>query len=577
MLPVMSRTLSILTAILFPALCFGQLSSDQRVQDFQDLAATFSKHYAFYEWKRDAVKFDGLDLTPWLARVRASKDDVEFWSICAQYVASYRDSHSAFQIPSDYAAKLGFSVDLYDDKVLVDSIDATAFKTKAPVQIGDELVALDGKLMTDLITDIASQVGDGNPISGRRFAASLVVSRRQDLYPRAYQISDKASLLIHRRDGSTDTVVLPWIVTASPYTLAGPVPTPRTASAAPIETGSSLAGQLAAAQDGDGAPRWPAYMHHARQRQQLQLAAHRFIAGFGDLQPVFDMPAGFLQRRGLSSLDTLFTGTFPAGALTVGFLRIADFSFISTSELQREMAFFEADTDGIVVDMSRNPGGSGCQAEKLASAFAPKGLQSLAISARATWNDVLLLTEDLTSARDGGATPEDIAELQLLLAAYKDAFQKNRGLTSPLPLCSNSQDLAPLKDRSGQNIAYDKPVLLLVDGFTASAAELFSAILQDNGRALVYGATTDGAGGAVSSFDAGTYGETFLSLAHGILVRKQPIAGTEFPAAPYIENIGVRPDVVANYNTADNLLNRGKPFVDALTAKMVDYIQSKKQ
>src|SRR5713226_5042404 len=102
---------ALLCAFLAPY-CRAQLSADQKLFDFQDLVAAFSKHYAFYEWKRDALHFDGLNLGPWVDRIKNSKDDLAFWEICAQHVASYQDSHSVFLLPSDYTARLGFGVDL---------------------------------------------------------------------------------------------------------------------------------------------------------------------------------------------------------------------------------------------------------------------------------------------------------------------------------------------------------------------------------------------------------------------------------------------------------------------------------
>ncbi|MBK8175888.1 MAG: PDZ domain-containing protein [Rhodospirillales bacterium] len=47
---------------------------------------------------------------------------------------------------------------------------------------------------------------------------------------------------------------------------------------------------------------------------------------------------------------------------------------------------------------------------------------------------------------------------------------------------------------TGTDIAHGLPVILLVDGETASAAELLAAVLQDRGRAVVVGSTTYGKG-----------------------------------------------------------------------------------
>jgi hypothetical protein len=45
-----------------------------------------------------------------------------------------------------------------------------------------------------------------------------------------------------------------------------------------------------------------------------------------------------------------------------------------------------------------------------------------------------------------------------------------------------------------------------------------------------------------------------------------------FPATLYIENVGVYPDIIADYMTQDNLLNQGKPFVAAFSTAITSLI-----
>src|SRR5262245_61463551 len=113
---------------ILPFVCLAQFSMaqmtvDQKVSDFLQLAGTYAKHYAPYEWKRDAIGFDLYNVQPWVAQVRASTDDIEFYDICVRYVASLQDSHDEFILPSDFAADLHFYVDIYDGKALIDQID----------------------------------------------------------------------------------------------------------------------------------------------------------------------------------------------------------------------------------------------------------------------------------------------------------------------------------------------------------------------------------------------------------------------------------------------------------------------
>jgi hypothetical protein len=52
------------------------------------------------------------------------------------------------------------------------------------------------------------------------------------------------------------------------------------------------------------------------------------------------------------------------------------------------------------------------------------------------------------------------------------------------------------------------------------------------------------------------------------------ISGTEYPPSPYIENIGVRPDIAVDYMTRANLLSAGAPFVQAFTEAAVRLAQT---
>src|SRR5262249_6392428 len=142
------RTLLLLVGTL-P--CFAQLTTDQKVFDFQTLAAIYAKHYAPDEWKRTLFQFDAFAIGPWLDRVRATSSDLDFFEVMNEYVASLQDGHDSFQLPSNFSANLGFTVDIYDGKVLVDSVT----RTGSPVARLDELVSVDGVAVNDLLDAFA--------------------------------------------------------------------------------------------------------------------------------------------------------------------------------------------------------------------------------------------------------------------------------------------------------------------------------------------------------------------------------------------------------------------------------------
>src|SRR5689334_9059347 len=103
--------------------CFAQLKPEQKIADFRNLAGLYAKEYASYEWKRDLFGFDVLDIKPWLDRVARTTDDLDFYEVCVEYIARLNDTHVPFVLPSNFVASLGFTVDIYEGKVLVDSIN----------------------------------------------------------------------------------------------------------------------------------------------------------------------------------------------------------------------------------------------------------------------------------------------------------------------------------------------------------------------------------------------------------------------------------------------------------------------
>src|SRR5690349_8448943 len=160
----------LLTALLLPT-AFCQMTVDQKVSDFMQLAGLLAKNYAFYEWKRDFVGFDFYDVKPWLEKVKASKDDMEFVDICTRYVAALQDSHDEYFLSSDFSANLPVTMDIYDGKVLIDSINRNVLpQAKYPFQVGDELISLDGRSAGELIEEFLpySVNGSGSVTARRR-------------------------------------------------------------------------------------------------------------------------------------------------------------------------------------------------------------------------------------------------------------------------------------------------------------------------------------------------------------------------------------------------------------------------
>ncbi|MBI4877628.1 MAG: hypothetical protein HY822_23600 [Acidobacteria bacterium] len=545
----------------------AQMTREQRIADFQQLASLYAKNYAPYEWKKDALKFDLLDLGPWLQRAERSRDDLEFYDLCIEYVASLNDAHDGFYLPSAFTASLGFSADIYDDKVLIDSINRTLLPLKDfPFVAGDELIALDGKPAEEWLRANWKYSIAANGRSTRRVAASMIAYRPQEYMPRAHEIGESASVVVRRQSGEEETYTIPWQKAGTPIDIVGPVISPKALPAA-----------RAAASDLPGCLRPLAGLYNVRRGRRTAASL-----GIGARSPIFTArPPNFTQRLGRSSNDIFFSGVFEAEGYKIGFLRIPDYDpysqALAIQQFETEIAYFRAGTDGLILDEMRNPGGGACYVQSLLARVMPDPFRGMGFEIRATALWVTAFAESLALARQQKAEPGTIEMLEARLKDVETAYRENRGRTGPLALCGLSLDVEPARDRSGRITAYEKPLMVLVDEMSSSAADMFPAIIQDHGRGLIAGVRTMGAGGSVVNYDATNYSEGLASVTVSLMNRKWPTDREGFPSMPYIENIGVRPDVDLDYMTLENLKTGGKPFVAAFVAAMVEHIRTRRQ
>jgi Peptidase family S41 len=543
--------------------CWAQLTPGQKLEDFQNLASLYAKQYAPGQWKKQAFDYNLFNLTPWIGMVQQTTDDVGFYEIMSEYVASLNDAHSVYQNPSDFVADLGFSTDIYDGKVLIDSIDRTALPAgKFPFQIGDELVMVDNRTTDEYIKDFSRFRSDANPISTGREMAGLIPLRVQSIDPRAEEVGATATVVIRRRKGSNlETYVIPWMKSGTPLTKIGPVPFPQRAGKSPRAVGA-----------GTSQPRRPDYRQPLLYLGKMILPDRKQILNFDAVPPVFSLPQGFISRLGTGPFDPFYSGTYKSGGKTIGYIRIPDFLGFSEDSFDVEIAFMEQNTNGLVVDVMRNPGGDGCFAEDLMSRLVVAPFHDLNLELRPTLFDVQAFQQAVAIATSDGSPSWLVAILQQQTRFVTKAYQQG-GLTGPFPACQVSATRPPNKDASGKQAVYTKPILLLTDEFSASAADLFASMFQDAKRGKNFGMRTMGAGGSVLDGNpAGYYSEGFASVTNSLLIRAHPIVTSDYPTAPLIENIGVRPEIQNDYMTMSNLLNGGKDFVNAFTAEILTMI-----
>jgi C-terminal processing protease CtpA/Prc len=534
----------------------AQLTTDQRLADFRNLADLYARRYPAIQWKQTAIGFDLLKLKPWFDRVSTVKTDLDFYDLMVEYVSDLQDAHDQYLLPSDFEAKLGFTVDLYDGKLLIDSMDRSILPAaQYRLAVGDQLMSVDGQAVGDLVKRFSKYVTGGNPRTVQRLAAELIADRPQAEYPYAPQVGDTATVVTLSQSGDAATYTIPWQKSGTALAVLGASPGPNT-SAMAIAQGPRLTGA-----------RPSLYQQVLQQFRNYTLPGRINVLGFDQLPPVFAVPAGFVQRLGKKTYDSYYSGTYAAPDGTkVGYLRIPDFIYPSLTDLDKEIKYFQINTDVLVVDAMRNPGGDACAAEDILARLTTTAFRGLVAEVRVDWTDIMTLNAALADAQANGADEDTIAQLQLYQSEFQKAFQSNNGRTPPLPVCTSTGSHDPVPN------AYTKPVLVLVDEMSASSADIFASMVQDNHIAPLFGYRTMGAGGSPEGDYAGVYTEGTTSVTRSLAVRAQPVVTAEYPTTAYIENVGVRPETVLDFMTTDNLLNHGRGFVDAFTAAAVTLV-----
>jgi hypothetical protein len=566
----------LVTLTLVVSAAAQNLTPAQKEADFRYMASLISTYYAPVDWKKQLFNFDAMKLGPWLDRVAKTQTDLDFYEVEAEYLASLNDTHTWFELPSDYAAILGFTVDIYDGALLVESISRSVLPSRDyPFAAGDELVSIDGVDAQTVLEGFLKYYPQGNPRAARRMAAAGLTNRYQWLMPYVPDAGAKAAVVIKRQNGNSESYTIPWTTSGTKLEV-GPVPSPKSAGASALRA----RGKKTAIPSGSD----PDYMKPLNElRWSGVLDPERTgLIGYGSRSPIFvnGLPSTFPRRLGSKSTDFFYSGTFKFLEFTIGYIRIPSYSPSSSAtalqQLDTEIAYMNANTDGLIVDEMRNPGGNLCFGENVAQRLIPYPFRATGFETRPFWSRIVSFYNATVAAKAAGAPWEVVALYETVYKELVAANQEGRTVTNPIPICTYTLDRQPVTDANGSVAAYQKPLMFMIDDFSTSTADSVAGMIQDNQRGVLFGMRSNGAGGNNTSYDAGVYSESYIGVTLALQSRKDWVGTVDYPTTKYIENVGVRPEVVEDYMTKNNLLKSGAPFIDSFLQHMAAYIRSKK-
>jgi C-terminal processing protease CtpA/Prc len=237
------------------------------------------------------------------------------------------------------------------------------------------------------------------------------------------------------------------------------------------------------------------------------------------------------------------------------------------------LAYLQANTNGLIVDVMHNPGGNAIFEDAVYSYLSPQPYQQLQAVWRPTIAFATQAAQQLYNAEASGADQGTVAFYRTMLQQVEAAYAQGADLTAPYPLIGTTVLRNPAVDNQGNSIAYSKPIMLLTDDLTVSAADAFAATFQDNKRGIIFGIRTNGAGGNLGQFRAGPYSEGGVTYESNLNIRNHTVSVPGYPPTQYFDNVGVQPDIVQDLMTKDNLIHQGAGFSQAMVAAITSFIQ----
>ncbi len=546
-------TLGALLVAFSSTQALASLTAEQRLNDFNQLISIVERHYGPLRWKQTTINLDFKRIiAEYHERIRAIKTDAEFYRVLAQFIAEFKDGHVSPIIPSTYAARLGFVSDYIEGRVLIEDINRLRLPEMLfPFKKGDQLISVGGVPVEQIMEEIKQVSNVGNDASSNRIAAARISSR-----------FEAAGMAVPR--GVTTITVLPKGA-AQPITVTAT----WVISGTPIVELDDLAGMMEAGivnaipTASDGA----SFRQELSKLSIFNLALPEALvenfekAGLADIganKSMFKLPEGAKELPGLPVTAAIYE----AAGKKIGILRIPSYGSDGLLEvLARALRTMQNETDVLVLDQTNNPGGSVSLVSDIISLFADKSFKDMDFEIRPSLSWLKNFQEINAKIADMlKANPNDLAanalkaRFEYLENEIRESIQQKRYLTNPISL--NLTGTFGMIQPSGA-VNYKKPVLLLINEFDFSGGDAFPALMKDNGRAVLFGAQTAGAGGNVREY--GPLANSFFkfSLTESLMVR---------PNGEYMENRGVVPDIAYSI-TEDDFMNGYRNYVRAFTVE----------
>jgi hypothetical protein len=549
----MKRFVTFLLLLFLPVFSVGaisietspEISKRKMLNDLTYIKNVFEIRYAPFLWKKKYLKWD---LEREFASAKAqivilSRPSLkEYHKILKTFFYSTRDYHVSVDFFATESAYLPLDIRGAGGRYFIVHIDRPALPAeKYPVFVGDELLSFNEKPIQQVLDKLCHAEYNPNPTpTDQALTQGLLTYRSAE---RGHQVpkGDVVLGVVSKETGELRSVTVPWSYTEEMVTdfcrLASNKDFPHF-DLSLLEKSSSPTSYLSReATFGGWKPRTEVGASLTCENNYVIGAKKSFLPELG--KPVW-------RAKKDSPFDAyiFLTPEFRK----VGYVRIPTFggSEEDANALVELIKKFERETEALVVDQLNNPGGILGYLYAVLSMLSDQPLTTPKHRQTLTQEDVftayvqMKMLEDVKTDKDAQATLGETLFGYPVTKKLSDTIVKDCEFVihqwSKGNLFTDEAHLSGMEfiDPHPQ-INYTKPLLVLTNELDFSCADFFPAILQDNGRAVILGATTSGAGGFVfsDSFPNQTAIQSFRYTA-SIAFRKNKKP---------IENLGVTPDI----------------------------------
>lgn len=530
----------------------------ERVQDLEIIRHHLQVSYAPLEWKKESNAFD-LDQVFREAKLEIAKQEAlttkQFQQIVRKVLNKLQDCHVGMMFYSTEKATLPFSIRGIEGRYFIDWIDQMELSPSFySIGMGDELLQFDHRPIQEVMDELLLLCCNGSNESTNNRQAELNLTNR--LGEMGDQVPQGSIMLTFRtKEGNQKSCQMHWNYT--PESIFNLFDLPKKSFLSMDRENERVSMMNPACK--------------ASSQRGWMGSPTSFLPYFGE--PTWISEPG--------SKWHAYVYLHPSGK-SVGYIRIPHYedSHPQAVAFGEILTILEEKSDVLVIDQLHNFGGYVDYMYELASMLAIEPMKAPYHRIKITQKDAMgaySLLEKMKrdeivrtvfddpikqeSGDNNDTLPSNHQQNLFLKSFYEFILSEwNQGfhLTAPTPILGVDLINPHPKYR------YTKPILFLIDEMDFSGGDFMPAILQDNGRAILFGSKTAGAGGYVKSFQ-------FPNL-NGMWRCSYTASIAERSCTKKIENLGVLPDIEYQL-TAEDLQDHYKGYVEAVNQALHEFFR----